>query len=96
MRLVYKKSWKIQQCWCINGFYEATITGCIYLVEPWWRKPYLITKVIVPYLPSPTYDGEYATNKYLAIKEIEINAELEIQKDNINRRLNRYFKRRKL
>ncbi len=33
MRLVYKKSWKIQQCWCINGFYEATITGCIYLVD---------------------------------------------------------------
>lgn len=96
MRIVYKKALKVERCWCLNGFYEATIIGCIYLGKTWYGKPYLTTKVFVPYLPSPTYDGEYATNRYLASKEIEVNTELEIQRDKLNRRMCRYFKMNKL
>lgn len=97
-RLIQKKVWRVKSLWCLNGWYEADMTGLLYIVQHkflWWKtKPYLEYNVFVPYIDKPFYDGEFATNRILSSLEVNIRAEMEVLKDRYQRRLDRYLKRR--
>lgn len=69
-RIVWKHCRPVN-CWSINsGNYNATITTIIIEKYFLFFKRYII-KQYVPLLPSPTYDGEYCTNKMLKAAAIE-------------------------
>ncbi len=89
---------KVNGLWCLTGFYSAKIIGYIYIVRRkflWWKlKPYLGVRVHTPYMENPYFDGERATNRILSSLEIEMRSELKIEKDKIQRRLDRLLKRK--
>lgn len=69
-RIVWKNR-RTVKCWSINsGNYNATVTTIIIEKYFLFLKRYVI-KQYVPLLPSPTYDGEYCTNKMLKAAAIE-------------------------
>ena len=92
------KKRKVDKLWCQIGFYSATIIGYIYIVERkflWWKlKPYLEVEVHTPYMDKPYCDGELATNRLLSSLDIEMRSELEIEKDRIQRRLDRLLSKK--
>lgn len=96
-RIIYTKVYNVPDLWCGNGTYSAKITGNIYLNLPkflWWElKPYLTIRIFTPYLKKPFYDGEHTTNKYLKQLELQMLSDLELQKDKIQRRLDKLYKK---
>lgn len=96
-RIIYTKVYNVHDLWCGNGIYSAKITGNIYLNLPkflWWElKPYLTIRIFTPYLKKPFYDGEHTTNKYLKQLELQMLSDLELQKDKIQRRLDKLYKK---
>lgn len=97
-RLIQKKVWRVKKLWCLNGWYEADMTGLLYIVQHkflWWKtKPYLEYDIFVPYIAEPYYNGEYATNERLSSLEVNMRAEMESLKERVQRRLDRLLKRR--
>ena len=95
-RLISKKVYKVERLWCYNRFYNANITGLLYLETRkflWWElSPILYIEVKVPYIEKPFYDGEYGTNVRLSSLEVEMRAEMEVIKDKFQRRLDRLIK----
>lgn len=83
---------EIVTVWNKLSYYDVSVIGYIYLVKRkfLWRKlkPYLYTKVSVPYVEDPIFDGEYASNKLLRQSEIQMRATLELQMDKIKRKIN--------
>lgn len=97
-RLISKKVYKVERLWCYNRFYNANITGLLYLETRkflWWElSPILYIEVRVPYIEKPFYDGEYGTNVRLSSLEVEMRAEMEVIKDKFQRRLDRLIKQK--
>ena len=97
-RLISKKVYKVERLWCYNRFYNANITGLLYLETRkflWWElSPILYIEVRVPYIEKPFYDGEYGTNVLLSSLEVEMRAEMEVIKDKFQRRLDRLIKQK--
>ena len=62
--IVYTHTTK-RKCWNLReGYYTATIVTFVIEKSLWLWKKYEIRQ-IVPYIPKPFYDGEYATNNNL-------------------------------
>ena len=97
-RIVYKTEIEVSGLWTILGTYSTKVTGYIKLIERkflWWKlKPCLEIYIYTPYLKSPTYDGEYSTNRMLGAVEVRMRAVLEEKKDAIQRKLDRLLKRK--
>ena len=91
--IIYTKTFEVDDLWNIGGFFSAKITGYIYLNQRkflWWKcKPYLTIKIFTPYLTHVYYDGEYATNDRLKQLERLMRADLTLQVDKIQRKLDR-------
>lgn len=55
-KLISKKVYKVERLWCYKRYYDANITGLLYLKTRkflWWDlKPILYIEVKVPYLTS--------------------------------------------
>lgn len=81
---------EVPDCWSMVT-YKATIYGYLYMVTRkflWWElKPYFYSKVRVPYIKKPFYDGEYATNRVLQTIGNEIMAELEVERSKYQNKL---------
>lgn len=97
-KLICKKVYKVERLWCYKRYYDANITGLLYLKTRkflWWDlKPILYIDVKVPYIDEPFYDGEYGTNCRLSSLEVQMRAEMEVIKDKFQRRLDRLVKRK--
>lgn len=97
-KLISKKVYKVGRLWCYNRYYDANITGLLYLKTRkflWWElPPILYIEVKVPYIDEPFYDGEYGTNNRLSSLEVQMRAEMEVVKDKFQRRLDRLIKRK--
>lgn len=97
-KLISKKVYKVERLWCYKRYYDANITGLLYLKTRkflWWDlKPILYIDVKVPYIDEPFYDGEYGTNRRLSSLEVQMRAEMEVIKDKFQRRLDRLVKRK--
>jgi hypothetical protein len=97
-KLISKKVYKVEHLWCYKRYYDANITGLLYLKTRkflWWDlKPILYIDVKVPYIDEPFYDGEYGTNRRLSSLEVQMRAEMEVIKDKFQRRLDRLVKRK--
>lgn len=98
--IVRTKVREVNNLWCLLGTYSAKLYGHIYVVSRkflWWQlRPRLVISIYTPYLKDPTYNGEYATNRILAAEAKELRAELEVEKDRIQRRLDRLLIRKPL
>ena len=97
-KLISKKVYNVERLWCYKRYYDANITGLLYLKTRkflWWDlKPILYIEVKVPYIDEPFYDGEYGTNRRLSSLEVQMRAEMEVIKDKFQRRLDRLVKRK--
>lgn len=97
--IVYSKEVKVGNLWCLLGSYSTELVGHIRLVERkflWWElKPCLEIHIYTPYLKKPYYDGEYTTNRVLGAAEIRLRAILEKEKDRIQRKIDRIWRKSK-
>lgn len=94
-RIVAKRKYHISDLWILSGRFSADAYGYVYAYKYWWqRRHHFEIKIYVPYLDDPFYNGELATNQYLGTVSVKIKAEMELERDKIERRYRRYIKLR--
>lgn len=64
-KIIYKSSQEVE-CWILGEFYTSTVET--YIIQyKFLRHKFNKIKQFIPYLNSPTFDGEFASNKKLKL-----------------------------